>query len=156
MSYSSEFKINVNKLNADEAILVLLEITHPYLSEPLRLVNDNKDIVSMSNNYMAMPFDITRQDDIQGELPQISLKISNVGRSLVKWIDSSGGGRNSVISLKLVRRSSPDLIEENLVLGIQRITISTEIVSFSLIVQNNLVKRAMKYIYEIKRSPGLF
>lgn len=154
--YSNDLKINVNKLNADEMLLVLLEITHPYLSIPLRVVNDNQDIVSNGNNFLAMPFGLKRQDDIQGELPKVDLSISNVGRTITKWIDSSGGGRDAQISIILVRRSSPDLIEERLTLGIEKVSITTEVINFTLIVQNNLVKRAMKYTYDTKRTPGLF
>jgi len=156
MSYSDGFKINVNKLNNDEMLLVLLEVSHPFLSVPVRLVNDNKDFVFNGNNFLAMPFKVKRQDDVQGELPKVSLSIPNVGRTLVKWIDSSGGGRNATMSIILSRRSTPNVIEEKLNLGIQSVSINTELVTFILIVQNNLSKRSMKFTYDLNRAPGLF
>lgn len=156
MSYSNDFKINVNKLNSDEALLVLLEITHPFITDVIRLVNDNKDFLSNGNNYMKTSFNIKRQDDVQSELPKVTLTIPNVGRSLVKWIDSSGGGRGASIAVMLARRSDPDTIEERLELGIESVSITTELVTFNLIIQNNLVKSAIKWIYDTKRAPGLF
>lgn len=156
MSYSSDFKINVNKLNSDEILLALIEITHPFLSETLRLVNDNKDFEFNGENYLAMPFNVTRQSDIQGELPKVSLVFSNVGRTMVRWIDSSGGGKGANISVLLARRSAPLVQEEKIIFDIENVSITTQTVTFSLIVQNNFTKRAIKYVYDIKRCPGLF
>lgn len=156
MSFSDEFKINVNKLNADEMLLVLLEINHSSLSSPIRLVNDNQDFLSNSNNYMAMPFRLNRQEDVKNELPKVILSLPNPGRSLVRWIDSTNGGTKTNIKIMLARRSTPDLIEETLNLGIDKINITTEFINLSLIVQNNLIKRAVRYTYDTKRAPGLF
>ena len=156
MSYSDGLKVNVNKLNADEALLVLLEITHPFLSTPLRLVSDNKNLVSNGFDFIAMNFKIHRQSDVQGELPKVSLTIPNVGRSLVRWIDSSEGGKNANINVMLARRSTPDTIEESLNFGVDRVNITTDLITFSLVVQNNLIKRSVRFVYDIKRAPGLF
>ena len=56
-------------------------------------------MVSNGNNYISMPFNIVRQSDIQNELPKVTLTIQNIGRSLIKWVDSSGGGRDAVIKV---------------------------------------------------------
>lgn len=156
MSFSPGFKINVNRLNAAENLLILLEIEHQFLANPIYLINDNKNLISNSKDYIPMPFKLKRQNDVQGELPKVSLTIPNVGRSLVRWIDSSGGGTDAIITVKLARRSSPDLIEESIDLGIESINISTEAVVFNLVVQNNLTKRSMRFVYDKTRFPGLF
>lgn len=156
MSYSDEFKVNVNKLNAEEQILVLLEITHPFITDPVRIVNDSQKLISNTFTFHPMGFELKRQDDVQGELPKVSLTIPNVGRALVKWIDSSNGGMNAIVKIMLARRSTPNLIEESLSLGIEKVSINTEAVTFSLVVQNNLIKRAVKFTYSVERAPGLF
>lgn len=155
MSYSNEFKINVNKLNQDEALMILLEVRHPHLSDPIFLVRDSKDFLFNGNNYLAMNFSLRRQADIQGELPKVTIDIPNVGRSLVRWIDQSNGGANAVITVILARRSS-SIIEEKIDFGINTVTINSETVSLSLIIQNNLVKKSMRWNYSIDRSPGIF
>lgn len=155
MSYSPDFKINVNKLNAEEALLPLLTISHPFLSEPVRLVNDTKDFVLNGETYLAMPYTISRQSDVQGELPKVSLRISNVGKAIMKWIDSSGGGRDAEIKISLARRSS-QLVEEEISFGIQSVNVTTEVVSFNLIIQDNLSKRAVRWDYNKKWARGLF
>lgn len=156
MPYSNGFKINVNKLNADEKILILAEINHPFLGVPIRIVNDNQTLISLGNSFVPMEFSIKRQDDVQGELPSVMFSVQNVGRSLVRWIDSTGGGRDAKLKIMMVRRSTPDVVEESLTLGIQRVTVTTEVVNFSLVVQNDLIRRSMKFVYDKQRAPGLF
>lgn len=155
MAYSQGLRVNVNKLNAQEKLLVILTIEHPFLSEPVRLVGDSQDLLFGGNTYIAMPFRIQRQSDVESELPQVSLVIQNVGRSLVKWIDSSGGGSGASIKVGLVRRSS-SILEEEIKFGISSVNISTMHVSFSLVIQDNFVLKAIKWAYSNERAPGLF
>lgn len=156
MNYSQEFKINVNKLHADEALLILLEIDHPFISDTIRLVSDNQDLISNGENYIKTSFRITRQSDVQGELPRIQLTVPNIGRELVRWIDTSGGGKGASMTVKLVRRSSPNLIEESIKLDITSTTIDSQSVVFNLVVQNNLNKRATRFVFDKVKSPGIF
>jgi hypothetical protein len=153
--YSDEFKINVNKLNADEALLVILEIEHPLVDDPIRLVNDSQDLFFKGNTYIAMPFILKKQDDIQGELPRATITIANVGRTMIKWIDASGGGRGAKIKVSLVRRTSTDE-EESISFDVGSVSVTTERVVFNLIIQNNLAKRAIRWVYDMVHSRGLF
>ncbi len=155
-SYTDALKINVNKLNAEEAPIILIEISHPMISEIIRIVQDNKDVVSNGFTYNAVSFQLQRQSDIQGELPKVTLTVQNVGRSLVRWIDMSGGGKQAVVTSKIIRRSDPDVVEEAITLGIERTTVTTMSIVFSLVVYNNLVRRGIKYIFNNKTAPGLF
>lgn len=155
MPYSEGFKVNVNKLSQEEKIFIILTIEHPFLSTPVRLVNDSQDFEFLGENYLAMPFSIERQSDIKSELPQISLVIQNVGRSLIKWIDATGGGSKAKMKVGLARRSS-NVLEEEITLGIQSVSINSETVSFSLVIQNNIILRANRWTYNKQRAPGLF
>lgn len=154
--FSDGIKINFNKLNADEAVLVCVEISGGLLSIPIRLVNDSKNLVSNGNDFIALPFQVNRQSDVQGELPKASFIIPNIGRELVKWIDYSGGGKGATIKVMLIRRSNPDVIEETLLFSIASVSVTTELVTFNLIVQNNLVRKACRMIYDTKKCRGLF
>ena len=55
--FSDDFKTNVNKLNADEAVLICLEINHPFLLDTLRVVNDSVKLISNGETYLPMGFD---------------------------------------------------------------------------------------------------
>lgn len=155
-SFSDNLKINVNKLSAEESPLVLIEINHPLITDTIRLVHDNCNVVSNGETYVAMGFEIKRQADVQGELPKVTLTVQNVGRSLVKWIDMSGGGKDAEITAKIIRRSDPDLIEESISMGVERVTVTTLMVTFHLVVYNNLVRRGIKLVYNNTTAPGLF
>lgn len=155
-SFSDNLKINVNKLSAEESPLVLIEINHPLITDTIRLVHDNCNVVSNGETYVAMGFEIKRQADVQGELPKVTLTVQNVGRSLVKWIDMSGGGKDAEITAKIIRRSDPDLIEESISMGVERVTVTTLMVTFHLVVHNNLVRRGIKLVYNNTTAPGLF
>lgn len=154
--FTDEFKINVNKLNADECSLVCIEIVHPFLLETIRLVNDSNKLISNGETYLPIPFEIKMNDDIEGELPKVTLSVQNVGRLLTKWVDASGGAKNSTFDVLIIRRSQPNVIEERLSLGVDNVKTTTERIQFNLIIQNNLIKKSMRYIYDINRSPGLF
>ena len=155
MTYSQGFKINVNKLNADENVLALVVINHPFIPEPIRLVNDSRNFVLDGETYLAMPFTLSRQSDVQGELPRVSLTIANIGRSLIKWIDSTNGGRDAEITVLLARRSL-QVKEEEISFGISSVSINSESVNFNLVIQNNLIKRSIRWIYDKDHAAGLF
>lgn len=155
MSYSQGFKINVNKLNADEALLVLVRITHPYVATPICLVNDSNDIVVGSETFLKMPFSLKKQSDVQGELPKATFVLPNVGKAIVKWIDSTGGGRDAKIDVLLTRRSNP-IIEDSIQFGIQSVKVDSNNVNFTLFIQNNLIKRSIRWVYDLNHAPGLF
>lgn len=153
--YSQGFKVNVNKLNAEESLLVLVKIEHPFISGPIFLVNDVSNFVLNGETYLAMPFSLSRQSDVQGELPKVSLTFANIGRSLVKWIDSTNGGRNSNITVILARRSE-QIIEESISFGISSVSVNSSEVKFNLVIQNNLIKRSIRWIYDKDHAAGLF
>lgn len=153
---SDGFKINVNRLNSDEIVLVLLEITHPKITDPLRLVNDNQEFIFKGDYYYPTSFSLHRQSDIESELPVVSLRVQNIGRELVRWIDYSGGGYGAKMKVIMARRSEPNIEEEVLFLGIEKTTITQEAVTFNLVIQNNLIKRSIRFMYDTRRNPGLF
>lgn len=56
----------------------------------------------------------------------------------------------------LARRSDDQTIEEAISLGIETVSITQTEVTFNLVIQNNLVKKSMRFIYDKKRAPSLF
>ena len=155
MSYSEGFKINVNKLSSEESLVSLVEIDHPFLTDPVRLINDSRELEFLGERFIPMPFMLERQDDVQGELPKVMLTVSNVGRELIKWVDASNGGRDAKVTIYLTRRSNP-VMEEKLVFQVGNINVTTEQVSFTLLIQNNLVKRSVRWEYDQVKAKGLF
>ena len=89
--------------------LVLLVISHATLPVPYRLVNNTEFIVSGGDVYIAYPFEIILSADDGTKLPEISLTIDNVDRSLVETIRTLA--EPPKIAIKVVLASQPDVVE---------------------------------------------
>ncbi|MDJ0952490.1 MAG: DUF1833 family protein [Acidimicrobiia bacterium] len=93
----------------DEVYLVLLEISHPDLMNPIRVVNNNEDVTSNMNVYTAFPFMIQLPDDQEGREPRAELRIDNVSRMLIDEIRSLS--TPPTITISVILASSPNVIE---------------------------------------------
>ena len=75
-----------------DRLLTALEISHPAIAQPVRVINDTIGRAIEGNDYVALRFDARLADDIAGQAPQAELAIDNVGRALTQWIEATGGG----------------------------------------------------------------
>jgi uncharacterized protein DUF1833 len=74
----------IEEPRTQEYIVVLLEISHPSLAEPIRVANDVVDYVypgGSDNIYIGFPFDIELVGD-NTRTPRGQLKIQNVDRRI--------------------------------------------------------------------------
>lgn len=156
IDYSSEYKSTLAKVNAPEAPIMLMEINHPALSNPVRVVNDTQDITSNEKLYIACPFRYVLPDDFEGQIPKARISIDNVGRDLMYWIEASNGGNGSVVTFKQIMRSRPDLIEAEMEMQLQSVSATMKEISGELGYENLLSKPAVAMHYRPENSPGLF
>lgn len=88
---------------------ILLDITHPDLSGPMRFVNSQSDVVSNGNTYHSFPFEIVLPD-ADGDVPQKAmLRIDNVSREVYAAVWALDPSPTVVISVAL--SNQPDVIE---------------------------------------------
>jgi len=106
---SSTADVAINAQETSEVFLVLLEITHADLVVPIRLVNNDVDIIHNSDTYLAFPFRINLPDQAESSAPRAAIEIDNVDRTIVQAI--SGLTTPADVSIKVVLASSPDTIE---------------------------------------------
>src|SRR4051794_10843563 len=109
--YSDTLKRKNAATSGDEVARTLLEITNPALPAPIRVVDDNQDLVSNGHNYVAFGFEFQLPDEVATQVPRATLALNNAGEELTSWIDASRGGRNSSVRVMQVLRSAPDTIE---------------------------------------------
>lgn len=145
----------VNKTSG-ELPLVLLEVNHPGLSEPIRVVGDTEDITCNGNLYVAFPFQISLPDDFDGRLPKATLTIDNVGRELTTWLEASGGGRGATCTIRLVMRAAPNVIEYEIKMDLTNLSIDWLKVSGSLGFEDLLNRPAVQWQIRQDTAPGLF
>lgn len=154
--YSAQYKSTLAQVSATEAPLILLEIDHPDLSDPVRVVNDTQDLTSNGNLYVGFPFRCILPDDFENQLPKARLSIDNVSRDLMYWIETTGGGQGSTATFKQTLRSTPDIIEWSIQMNLYNVNVTIQEISAELGFENLFGKPAITFKYRPDNSPGLF
>ena len=91
-----------NLLHSPDPWLILLEITLTDLTV-IRLVKNTENIVFGGNTYTRFPFDITPVDNnAEGTIPQVTLKVCNITRYLTPYLNSLDGGMDSTVKVIVV------------------------------------------------------
>jgi hypothetical protein len=135
---------------------VCLEITHTDLPVPIRVVRDTQDLIARGNTYNACPFDITLPDDIEGQIPQATIQVDNVGRDLTEWLEVSRGGQGAKCRLIMLYRSDPDVFEYDMTLDLNGLKIDNQKVSGNLGFVNTLGQVAVVKTFTPQTAPGLW
>ncbi len=94
-------------LEPNEVVVILLTIEHPAI-QPIRVTNDNVDLVSNGNTFLAYPFNITLPSDTE-DVGVAELQIANVDRSIIEAVEAMTDPANCTVQVVLA--STPDNIE---------------------------------------------
>ena len=92
-----------------EAFIILLTLSNPGLSQPIRVSNDSVDTVSNGNTYVAFPFQIELPDDTDEGPPTARLTIDNVSREIVQAVRTVSSAVD--VEISIVLSSDPDTVE---------------------------------------------
>jgi hypothetical protein len=92
-----------------EAFIILLELSNPGLSQPIRVSSDSVDTTHNGNTYVAFPFDIALPDDTDENTPTARLTIDNVSREIVQAVRTVTGAVN--VNIKIVLASDTETVE---------------------------------------------
>jgi len=155
-SYSAQYKSTLAKVSAEEAPLILLEINHVALTQPVRVVNDMQDLTSNGNLFIACPFRYVLPDDFENQLPKAKLAVDNVGRDMMHWIETTSGGQNSTVKMMSVMRSRPDLIEWSSTMNLYNVQATMKEITAELGFDNMFAKPAVALQYRPDNTPGIF
>jgi hypothetical protein len=155
-TYSAQYKSTLAKVSGEETPRILLQIDHPELSSPIRVINDTINLTSNGFEYIAFPFEVTLPDDFENKLPKATLSISNVGKDLMFWIESTAGGQGSTATFSQVMRSRPNQIEWSISMSLFNVLATNMDVSAELGFENLFAKPAVSIQYRPTNSPGLF
>lgn len=147
---------NLLAVSAEEPFLILLEIIHPLLPVPIRLVDDVQNVISNGEIYTALPFRVSLPDDLSGQMPQAALEVDNIGLELTTWIEISRGGHGAKCRIIQILRSEPDIKELDILLDLTQLVINNQIVSGKLGFENILGKTAVVTTFQPSTAPGLW
>lgn len=155
-TYTPAGRRNLLATSADEPVLVLCEITHPDLSEPIRVVNDTQNVTIQDAEYVACPFQLTWPDDVDQQQPKGQLQVDNIGRELTQWLEYSNGGKGAKCRLMQALRSDPSVLEYDITLDLTDISIDNQAVTGTLGYLNTMSIPAVALRFDPATSPGLF
>ncbi|GAB2913667.1 DUF1833 family protein [Paralcaligenes ginsengisoli] len=153
-TYTSAARRNLLATSADEPFLVMLEITHADLAQPVRVVNDTQNLTSNGNEFIACAFQVTLPDDVDGQIPQAQLSIDNIGRELTQWLEYSRGGQGAKCRIIQVMRSAPDLHEFDMTLDLTNLNINNLTVTGTLGFVNTLGQVGTVTTFNPTTNPG--
>ena len=153
---SARFRQAAQAVSAAELPLVLLEISHALLAEPMRLVNDVQDVVSNGQNYVATSFNFVWPDDMDKQTPRAQLSIANTRGDVGAFFERTHGGRGAVLTVLQIMRSAPDFVEDRLVLDLKNVQVTTQTVSGQLGYDDVLNRPGTPATYRPESAPGLF
>lgn len=154
--YTSETRRQMQSVAAVDPPVWLVEIDHPALASPVRVVQDNQDLTALGQSWTAMGFALKTPDEAATGKPRGSLAIDNVGRELMAWLELSGGGRGSTCRLIYLRRSAPDTIEYETTLALTNISATATRVQADLGYDELLDMPLTPLTYTRQTAPGLF
>lgn len=154
--YSSNFKSTLAEVNSPETPLILLEINHEDLEQPVLVVNDTVDVTSNGSLYVGFPFQCVLPDDFESQLPKARLSITNIGRELMYWIETTSGGQGSTCTFKQILRSNPNVIEWQITMNLYNVQVTMNDISAELGFENLFSKPAISRQYRPSNSSGLF
>ena len=155
MTFSAHYKEKTGSTSGEEPVY-LLEITHPQLAVPVRVVRDTQDLISNGHTFTAMAFDIQMPDDVEGQLPRAPIRIDNVGRELTQWLDASNGGNGASVRVMQVMRDDPNTIEYDVTMDLMRVKQNGAFVTGEIGYEDTLNIPALVMTYRPDNTPGIF
>lgn len=138
----------------DEVFLVLLTMTHPSLAVPIRVVNNNEDVVSRGNNYIALGFEVSLPGEEPDRPTLASLKIDNVDRTVIVALRQIL--TPPLVTLEVVLAGTPSTVEASFTGLILRNVIYDEATITGELAFEQILVEPVSISIVPARFPGLF
>ena len=145
----------IRALAPRDTLLQALEITHPAISTPARLISDTVEHVIETHRYPAVPFEVTLQDDLEGKVPRAAVRIENVGRAFTEWLERSRGGSGATCRIMLIL-ARDDTVAYEITIGVEEMHVDAQWVQATLGYGSFLSVPAVQRRYDPETFPGLY
>lgn len=115
---SDALKAELFDQNMDEVAIWLVTITHPNLTDDIRLSSDPtttlssgvKGTISGALEFVNIPFEITLQEQSDNLLTRAVIRADNISREIMLAVQTAQGEAPNV-RLQMVLASAPDTVE---------------------------------------------
>lgn len=139
-----------------EAVLTLCTLSHASLPQPIRLVDDGRDVISRGATFQRFPFTIDLPAESEGQSEPSTLTVSNSDRQIVQLVRSLIGDR-LMATFELVLASDTDAVVAGpWEFSMDSAPYTAETVSAKLVYENLLDEPYPAEAYEPGTSPGLY
>jgi len=136
-SISADFYTAIYAQETDKILLTLIEITHPDLAAPLRLVNNTEAIVSDGETYYPYWFSVMFPEEDNGRIKEVRLVMDNTDRQLVIALRSITSP--ATINVRFALASSPDVVEVELAaMSLRNVSYDVHTVSGELVYEERV------------------
>lgn len=140
---------------SNDPFLALVTLTHSSFAGPIRLVNNQENIVSRGNTFTAFPMKIKFPMDDGESAREVQLAFDNVSLELIDEIRSVTTSIG--VSLELILASMPDQVQVSLEeLIISTITYNKTQAVARLVLDSFLTTEVTSEKYNPQNFPGLF
>ena len=144
----------VRALTPTDVVLTALEISHPDIVTPVRVVNDAVTQTIGGHTYVALRFEPTLVSDEDGRPPRAELVMDNVGRDLTEWLERAGGGAGATVRVMMVLARTLE-VEWELTLDVIQVSVDQR-VRVRLGYHPLLDRPATPWRFDPEAAPGLF
>ena len=96
----------------DEVWLILLTLSHPDLTDDIRVVHNPETITSRGQDYIGFAFELTLPSDTEDRAPVAELRIDNVSREIAEAVRSISSA--PTVTIEIIRAADPDSVEISL------------------------------------------
>lgn len=138
-----------NKIATANAWLVLLDVVLTDDTE-LFLVKNSENITYNSQAYTAIDFEIdSTKESSSGEIPTVTLRVSNITRVLQAYLEDLGGAIGSTVTVRVVNAAhlAEDYTELEMTYDVLKTSSNAQWVTFTLGAPNPLRRRFPLYRY---------
>jgi hypothetical protein len=156
MSLSTTTVGSLHAVNDSDGILVLLKIDHASFTSGVRLVSDTKNIATLGDTYIGIPFAWTFPDDKSGQVPRARLQMDNTGRELTAELERLPPGAALQATVTVVNRATPGVIEWQFVSPLTGISMDVSTISANMGPDAMLRKPAVLVRFDMVNAPGVF
>lgn len=152
----TDLKRSAFAADTDDVWLVLLTITHPDITDPIRVVNNVVNVTSRGDEFIAYAFDLILPDSRDESPPRARLSIDNVSTDISAAIRSMTQTPPSV-TIEVIRAAAPDTVERTFdFFKMRNIKWDAGKVSGDLTVEDFMSEPYPALVFSPAYFPGLF
>ena len=140
-------------------VVVALEVRHPEVPEPVRVVHDTEPLIlAVDEAYIPLAFHARLAADVEGRAPAAEITIDNIGRTLTRWVDAAQGGTGATVRVMqvLVPAAGAASVEWEVTADVLGVHVTQRRVVVRLGYDPLFQRPAVAVLYDPQTAPGLF